>query len=618
MKNLYKYGSMICVAAALYGCGSADDTQDTPAISSSPAASSTVVPVSILNGYVANALVWIDFDNNGAIDGAEPYAYSDGQGFVSYNPNTQTDYCNSSSSVDQQFCLKTGIASGMLRVKAAKGIEVMTGEAFRSVLTTQIGAEVANSRYSELQGLGQRPQGDASDWLTQVDSSTVKLSPLTSVNYYLGDQQDLVEVLRENNVNLPINATTEQVLAYDYIARLPSNEAFAASLFELEVSIGRIADLLSVNMDKSTENFDLGTDGLPISNADLVYKAIAQVLINRDFGQSIESKQAGEQTQAIIEQLSGLIQSQSQNDVLAVLRRGLEKSVENEVLQSSIDALQDLVENHFSQATDPQSLYSAQQLATMALLTKPIVEQSQRESEALLALLDVLKEADNALVEKLEQASETQLQQSGQNETPSVSHDLAGLMQALVDGVQQQDQGATEQVVAQTDVQPLADVSEQAFSFMGKQLSLSGIQDDSEYGQVVTFFEGGAQASSGELVMCIAYKNPQDPSDDIVGERFVGSWSEVGSETRLSLVAEGISVQMKLIGEIDGAQIPANEQLPQFEKLLGENYGVYGFRLNEDSATWYSDFASVNQSYGLQETESVPQDDEACRSLLSI
>jgi len=165
----------------------------------------------------------------------------------------------------------------------------------------------------------------------------------------------------------------------------------------------------------------------------------------------------------------------------------------------------------------------------------------------------------------------------------------------------------------------LASVDNSSNIFSNKQLSLSGVQDAGEQGQVVVFFEGEPQDNSGSLVMCIAYRNIDDASDNISAQRFTGSWNTIGdNQNRLSLLAEGFSLQMNIAGETRGSDIPSEQQIVSLTRNPNELYGKFRFTLNEDSATWHSDNTSISQSYGLLSTSSTPSNDAECADSLSF
>jgi hypothetical protein len=123
----------LAVALALAGCGGTG--QDT---GESQNHSQTIQGVAI-DGYVARATVFLDYDNNGTRDPWEPFAFTDDSGYFSYNPLTNTDYC--SASVDPQlslYCLRTTrvLKETVLRVDG--GYDVLTGEPFMGQLSRRL------------------------------------------------------------------------------------------------------------------------------------------------------------------------------------------------------------------------------------------------------------------------------------------------------------------------------------------------------------------------------------------------------------------------------------------------------------------------------------------------
>ncbi len=622
MKKLYSMAA-VSLALLLSGCGSNDENQDVPSAETTLPQIDIVLPLSIMNGYVANALVWVDFRENGAIDGSEPFAFSDNQGFVSFNPNTGVNYCESSEASLQRYCLRTGVNASNYVIKAAKGIELLTGESFKSVLTTNISASDANTYMSGLAQLGERPEGDASDWLDTIDANMGKLSIFTSIKHYLPASSNLVDVLADNGVALPVNFTEQSLLSYDYLARLASNQAPSGTLFETEVTLGRMVDFIALNLDAATSNLDMGLDGLPIGNGDLVVASLAKSLVsegqttlrNQSKGMFLPKDSAG--SKSIAQGLVNLILNAIDEDASAQIRSSITQILENSALEQTGEQIVEIANTYFDEALTPEDKVTVQQITTIITSVKPIIESSTSEVEALQTLAEVLSDPENPLAQQLDAQSAEVTGNLDQNEPTSITHDLAGLALELVEQLQQQGTQGAQEVISNAQLQTLAEV-EVAFGFADKFLSISGIQDGDEFGQMVAFFTGDAEAEQGELVMCISYRNPQDATDNILGERFVGNWSEIGSRTRISLVAEGITVQMKLLGEIVGRDIPADSLLPGVDKMPGQLYGEYSFTLNEDSATWYSDNESFEQSFGLENISAVPQTDQACQQLLSL
>jgi hypothetical protein len=84
------------------------------------------------------------------------------------------------------------------------------------------------------------------------------------------------------------------------------------------------------------------------------------------------------------------------------------------------------------------------------------------------------------------------------------------------------------------------------------------------------------------------------------------------------LLAEGFSLQMNIAGESRGSDIPTKQQIIGLQRNPNELYGKFRFTLNEDNATWHSDDTSIDQSYGLLTTATLPTTDAECASYLSF
>ncbi|MGQ8364277.1 hypothetical protein [Glaciecola sp. 1036] len=611
MKKVFKYLTLSAAVSTLLACGSADENQDLPSVDEIPEATLNAIPVSILNGYVANAVVWIDFRDNGAIDGSEPFAYSDGEGFVSFNPNTGVNYCESTLAHEQKYCLATGVDAGNLVIKAAKGIEVMSGEPFKSVLTTEVTVAQSKANIQALANLGERPPGDASDWLDNLDASIIKLSAITSVAYFLPEGQSIETVLTRNGYSLPINTTVEEVLSHDYWARLNNDEALSNELFRAELTIGRVVDLIAINLDKATENLDMGVDGLPISTSDYIYQAVVEALIAGELNTS--SARQNSNPAVKFQNLLERVRTKIIEVASSVVSNGVSNTVVNNNLSSSITNLAQIPTNHLTSFSSADKIATFQ-TTTLGIIPNPIAFEESNQATNTLNFIGSLNNVNNGLSARLRQRASVDLE-SGLASVPNL--DLAEIFKQVKDSSDSNPDLNFEQIFEQTDITPAVNIEDPDFSIAGHNLSISGIHDGNEYGQVISYFTGEPGDNSGELIMCVTYRNPQDPTDDIVGERFVGSWSAI-TQRMFSLVAEGLRVSMKIRNEVDGGQIPVSSQLPSQPKMPGENYGQYRFNLNDDFADWYSDNPSIDQSFGLLVTEEVPATDAACAAQLSL
>ncbi|MCH8529505.1 MAG: hypothetical protein LAT65_01510 [Saccharospirillum sp.] len=92
----------------------------------------------VVDGRVANGIVWVDRNNNNRIDDFEPRARTDSQGYYSYNPETDTDYCAfPEQAFEYRYCLRYGSSLDQAVVRVRGGIDLATGERLKGVMAMQ-------------------------------------------------------------------------------------------------------------------------------------------------------------------------------------------------------------------------------------------------------------------------------------------------------------------------------------------------------------------------------------------------------------------------------------------------------------------------------------------------
>lgn len=123
-------------AALLTACGGTG--QD----NGSPSSIQQEFSGAVLDGYLARATVFLDSNNNGTRDAWEAYAFTDNEGFYSFNANTGTDYCaETASAQEQQYCLISRTSHTNVVVRVDGGYDVLTGEPFLGQMTRRVNAE---------------------------------------------------------------------------------------------------------------------------------------------------------------------------------------------------------------------------------------------------------------------------------------------------------------------------------------------------------------------------------------------------------------------------------------------------------------------------------------------
>ena len=78
--------SVAIAGALLAGCGGTGQDDGSPSLDIQEFGGS------VIDGYLARASVFLDTNNNGTRDAWEPSAFTDNEGFYSFNPRSGTDY----------------------------------------------------------------------------------------------------------------------------------------------------------------------------------------------------------------------------------------------------------------------------------------------------------------------------------------------------------------------------------------------------------------------------------------------------------------------------------------------------------------------------------------------
>ncbi|MFQ3207069.1 MAG: hypothetical protein ACI9IT_001218 [Glaciecola sp.] len=650
MKTIAKYSRIVLALTlghSLFACGGAEENQDgtlPDTVQLPKIDNSTPIAGVAMDGFIANGLVWVDLKDNDSVDGSEPVAYTDSQGYFSYNPNTGVNYCEAEESHLQQYCLKTGLTQGSVEVKVAKGIKVLTGVPFRNVLSTTVDLPLARSNFNSLVDLGAKPLGDTQIWQEQVNSKIVALSPLATLAHYMPENTDVLGALSILGFDFTIDVSATELIQMDYVAGVYLNTPQSYELLTANIMISSLVNSLTGTYDLAFQNIDLGFNGYPISSADSVYKGLAESLVMSINTQNKVSALVHNQTLSAVP--NAFVRDEQTDQFLSAYRtrvaeqvrtaiRPTGNTISNQVELDNIEADETLTEFIIArielvnelQKIRALRLPSSANIDVLAItsIADPVdmldnigtpsplaIEQiTTRVTQTISVLIDALN-SDVAVVEFDRIFSPTQAIDDTTN-PKIIDVDIQAIAKAI--------QGNIEKIsdLPSGNDFALASVNGDTNILSASHLSLSGVQDGGEQGQIVVFFEGGPQDSSGSLVMCIAYNNDNDPADNISGQRFDGSWNTIGdNQNRISLLAEGFSLQMNIAGESRGSDIPTKQQIIGLQRNPNELYGKFRFTLNEDNATWHSDDTSIDQSYGLLTTATLPTTDAECASYLSF
>ena len=119
----------LVVTLAFTGCEVA--SQDSSGIDSRQSLNGLAV-----DGRVAGGKVWVDSNDNYAVDDFEPFAYTDSQGYYSNNPISGANYCDLLENSDeyQRYCLVFGSSMDSMTIRITGGIDLSTGEKLKGVM----------------------------------------------------------------------------------------------------------------------------------------------------------------------------------------------------------------------------------------------------------------------------------------------------------------------------------------------------------------------------------------------------------------------------------------------------------------------------------------------------
>ncbi|HRH79089.1 MAG TPA: hypothetical protein PK129_17215 [Cellvibrionaceae bacterium] len=163
--------------AALTSCGGGNQDRGTAA-QTTTAPSQTALKGLAIDGHLARAKVYIDSDNNGVRDAWEPFAFTDNEGYFSFNPNSQKNYCADTSTAEEsQYCLKPARQYDNASLRITGGYDTLTGEPFTGQLSLRLQDVNNNHVISPLSSLTSGlTASQSSALLTKLGLSTTDLN----------------------------------------------------------------------------------------------------------------------------------------------------------------------------------------------------------------------------------------------------------------------------------------------------------------------------------------------------------------------------------------------------------------------------------------------------------
>lgn len=199
-----------------------------------------------IDGYLARSLVFLDSNNNGTRDAWESMAFTDNEGYFSYNPISERNYCSEGASAqEQQYCLKTNIEYDDVVLRIDGGVDVSTGEPFLGQLSRRI-------------------------QLTGNAISTL-VTPLSSLLSSVQSEEGRTQLLEKLSLS-------DGALDLDYFDLLTQNRPDLVNInLKLHKAITIFDDFLMDNYQKIGDRF-----GTPNDASLFVYRTLAEKIISAD------------------------------------------------------------------------------------------------------------------------------------------------------------------------------------------------------------------------------------------------------------------------------------------------------------------------------------------------
>lgn len=494
-----------------------------------------------IDGYVARATVFIDTNNDGSRNGWEPFAFTDNDGYYSYNPLTDTDYCADDASAEQaQYCLRSNTAFSNVVIRIDGGYDVLTGEPFVGQMSRRI-SDIQSGNMSE-----------------------VLISPITSLLTNIEDPDEQATVLEALGL-------TEDDLDVDYL-NTDGNGAVNAGVLNAALKVHKVVAVLA---DRLTDTYrNIGDErGTPNDATALVYDALAARLIasNANFDTAVSNSTIVAQVLDLAE--DGLRAVYQRRELTLPADMGSTASLQGfarvaTVVRSVADVVNGVVPPDATDVTATDAL-------GMARMVESVVIKALRETStdsSIERLAQVVNNSDNT--EFLQELLVT-LRDPAANVSDLARHNFVDLNSALA------------AAVLPEGAMPFTQIG--GMRIKVSDLDLGTAPNDLEDSEVEWYFHGDADDLSGSFTACVKHIDGGNSTTGALGEGgtrgeiVTGFWSLLGA-TEDNLDSFSLLITLEFLGSNYQAIIkPAG-----LEVINDETYERIRFDFDGEIKSWHS------------------------------
>lgn len=512
-----------------------------------------------IDGRVARATVFADSNNNGARDPWESYAFTDNDGYYSFNPLTNTNYCAQGvSAQEQQYCLvlRRSLANVVIRIDG--GYDISTNEPMFGQMSRRVNLDTA-----------------------QEDQSLL-ISPLTTLVTDVddGNRSSFLDAIGVSESDLDVN----------YL----DTDSADVRLLNKAIKVHKVVSILS---DRLTDTYDVLGDelGTPNDATSHVYPQLAREILSS--GVSLEN---------VLETESRLLNVLDQS----------EGTLRNLYEEKEFDLPQDLgsVNNagDFSRTLD---------VAVRIPDVVDVLVNTQVMTQTVSELVGGLKGLESVVIKSLDEVGlnndiDTALNFFTDTENTDLIEALTRSLEGELADVATLAQSDF-RFETSMDVEGASSLPTGVMPFRqmaGKTLRVSELDfgyspNNLRDSQVELYFEGSSDALSGPFVACIKYIDGANVDGTLGeantrGELADGYWSLLGNAGESS-ESYSLLLTITFLGATYQAIMkPAGQ-------VMIENVGYEVIRFDNDGefGEWFSE-------NGVVTTSQIPNSNEECEARL--
>lgn len=554
----------LAAAVMLSACGGSG--QDKYTGSGDFSSGGTLFSGAAIDGALARATVYLDTNNNATRDPWEDFAFTDNDGYYSFNPKTNTDYCAADAPDSEKiYCLKSSRSFSNVVVRVDGGYDLLTGEPFLGQMSRRVELEENESSKDSV-------VSPLTTLLTDVESDE--------------DRDSLLNALQIQKEDLDVNYLDSD-----------GDGAIHTGLLNKALKVHKTVTVLS---DRLSDNYEALGDQTGVMNdpSSAVYKNMALELIGSDntVGEALDNVLKNPQVLSRIMDTSESILRELYESKDLDLPQDMGDSQNPggfnrvvEIAQSIPDVVDQLLSSDESFSFE-EAVGNARALESLVI--KAVTEGPQEDSSIDDAVDFFTSEETEDLVDAL---------------TESLSSDLADVTSLASSGF---GFGSVEEI---EEVAVLPEGSDAFTSMVGMQLRVSdlylGTQNALRDIELEAYFTGSEGAIAGTFTACAKYIEDALPDGTLGdgnthGELISGFWSMLGATEN---DPESYSILMTL--EFLGATYQAIMKTVGTTTIDGVEYQQIRFDNSGEYKIWHS----LN---GVEAAESVPTTVSECEQRL--